>query len=142
MEEPEEILASSPTRRQLDLALLNLTINARDAMPNGGTIRIRATAMSGKAHPDLDPGDYVMIAVSDEGVGMSPEVAARAFEPFSSARHNGQCGTGLGLSMVTGVVLQAGGVVEIDSVEGKDDRAPVPAPRLRRRAGARGDARG
>jgi CheY-like chemotaxis protein len=60
----------------------------------------------------------VMIAVSDTGVGMSPEVAARAFEPFFSARHNGR-GTGLGLSMVFGVVSQAGGVVEIDSVEGQ-----------------------
>ncbi len=118
MEVPEEDLGVVADRRQLELALLNLAINARDAMPDGGTIRIHASAASGTPHPDLSPGDYAMITVSDEGVGMSPEVAARAFEPFFSARHNGR-GTGLGLSMVFGVVSQAGGVVEIDSVEGQ-----------------------
>jgi signal transduction histidine kinase len=118
MEVPEEELGVAADRRQLELALLNLTINARDAMPDGGTIRIRANAVSGRPHPDLPPGDYVTITVSDEGVGMSPEVAARAFEPFFSSRHNGR-GTGLGLSMVFGVVSQAGGVVDIDSVLGE-----------------------
>jgi len=117
MEVPDEELGVVADWRQLELALLNLTINARDAMPDGGTIRIRASAASGRPHPDLAPGDYVTIAVSDEGVGMSPEVAARAFEPFFSARHDGR-GTGLGLSMVFGVVSQAGGVVEIESGEG------------------------
>ena len=117
MEMPDEDLGVVADRGQLELALLNLTINARDVMPDGGTISIRTSAVSGTAHPDLVPGDYVMIAVSDDGIGMSREVAARAFEPFFSARLNGG-GTGLGLSMVFGVVSQAGGVVEIDSVEG------------------------
>jgi signal transduction histidine kinase/CheY-like chemotaxis protein len=118
MEIPEEDFGVVADQNQLGLAILNLAINARDAMPDGGTIRIRTNAVSGKAHPDLDPGDYVIISVSDDGVGMSPDVAARAFEPFFSARHGGR-GAGLGLSMVFGVVSQAGGVVEIDSVEGR-----------------------
>jgi len=118
MEIPEQDLGVVADRRQLELALLNLAINARDAMPDGGTIRIRTEAVSGKVHPKLEPGDYVTIAMSDEGVGMSPEVVARAFEPFFTARQGGR-GTGLGLSMVFGVVSQAGGAVEIDSVEGK-----------------------
>ena len=118
MEAPEQDLGVVADRRQLELALLNLTINARDAMPEGGSIRVSTSTVSGEPHPDLPPGDYVMISVSDDGIGMSPEVAARAFEPFFSARHNGR-GTGLGLSMVFGVVSQAGGMVEIDSAVGK-----------------------
>ncbi|MDB5704752.1 MAG: sensor histidine kinase [Sphingomonas bacterium] len=115
---PDEGLAVIADRTQLELAILNLAINARDAMPAGGAIRIRSTAASGKAHPDLAAGDYVMIEVDDEGSGMSPEVAARAFEPFFTTKGAGK-GTGLGLSMVFGVVSQAGGAVEIDTAEGR-----------------------
>jgi CheY-like chemotaxis protein len=87
-------------------------------MPDGGTIGIRAGKASGKVHPDLDPGDYVTLTVSDNGSGMTPEIAARAFEPFFSTKGVGK-GTGLGLSMVFGVVSQAGGAVEIETEEGE-----------------------
>ena len=118
MEIPDRELAVIADRTQLELALLNLAINARDAMPDGGTIGIHTGTVSGKVHPDLEPGDYVTITVSDTGSGMTPEIAARAFEPFFSTKGVGK-GTGLGLSMVFGVVSQAGGAVEIDTAEGR-----------------------
>jgi len=86
MEIPDRELAVIADRTQLELALLNLAINARDAMPDGGTIGIHTGTVSGKVHPDLEPGDYVTITVSDTGSGMTPEIAARAFEPFSVPR--------------------------------------------------------
>ncbi|OYY72972.1 response regulator [Sphingomonas sp. 28-63-12] len=114
---PDPALAVVADRAQLELALLNLTINARDAMPDGGTVSIRCGPALASADRALPPGDYVMIEVRDEGMGMTPEVAARAFEPFFSTKGVGK-GTGLGLSMVFGVVSQAGGLVEIDTAPG------------------------
>ncbi|WP_375413653.1 PAS domain-containing protein [uncultured Bradyrhizobium sp.] len=103
---------------QLESALLNLAINARDAMPDGGKLTITtANARIGGIDADtpaLLPGDYIRIDVSDTGTGMSPEVAARAFDPFFTTKPIGQ-GTGLGLSMIYGFARQSDGHVVIDS---------------------------
>jgi signal transduction histidine kinase len=103
---------------QLESALLNLAINARDAMPNGGTLTISTANASfesvGADTPALSPGDYVCIGVADTGVGMSAEVAARAFDPFFTTKPIGQ-GTGLGLSMIYGFARQSNGHATIDS---------------------------
>lgn len=99
---------------QLELSLLNLAINARDAMPNGGilTIAVRETTLSND--PELKDGRYVEIRVSDTGHGMVPAVAAKAFDPFFTTKGVGK-GTGLGLSQVYGMARQAGGVARIES---------------------------
>ena len=103
---------------QLELAILNLAVNARDAMPDGGTLKITASRCDGSAAPDLAVGDYVALSISDTGVGMSPEVAARALEPFFTTKEVGK-GTGMGLSMVFGVLRQSHGSLRIDSEPGK-----------------------
>jgi signal transduction histidine kinase len=102
---------------QLELAILNLSINARDAMPNGGTLTISA---------QLDPADIerVIVSVADNGTGMPPEVAARAFDPFFTTKPAGK-GTGLGLSQVYGIVQQLGGDVTIDSTPGKGTKINI-----------------
>ena len=102
---------------QVELAILNLAINARDAMPAGGKLRIatkNAVRRSSRSFPPLDPGDYVMISVADTGSGMTEDVRSRAFEPFFTTKEVHK-GTGLGLSMVYGVAKQCGGTVTIDS---------------------------
>jgi PAS domain S-box-containing protein len=103
---------------QLESALLNLAINARDAMPDGGRIRIETARHhcdeAAAAKRELEAGDYLAICVSDTGSGMSPDVAERAFDPFFTTKPIGK-GTGLGLSMVHGFVRQSGGEVTIDS---------------------------
>ncbi|MDH4323804.1 MAG: PAS domain S-box protein [Betaproteobacteria bacterium] len=129
---------------QLETALLNLAVNARDAMPAGGIL----TLQSGRMHiapgqrpavPDLDPGEYAVVSVSDTGTGMPPEVAARAIEPFFTTKEVGK-GSGLGLSMVYGFARQSGGSVQLQSEVGKGtsvrlylplpaDAAPVDAAR-------------
>jgi len=110
-------------RGALEAALLNLAINARDAMPDGGTLTISVTNKvfdqgSVSKRPELVPGPYVMLAVSDTGLGMAPEVLARVFEPFFTTKDVGK-GTGLGLSMVYGFVKQSSGFVYIDSEKGR-----------------------
>jgi len=106
---------------QLELAILNLAFNARDAMPQGGVLRISAERRTGTPAPDLAPGDYVALTIVDTGTGMSPEVRARAVEPFFTTKGVGQ-GTGMGLSMAFGVVSQSGGTLTIDSQEGAGAR--------------------
>jgi PAS domain S-box-containing protein len=108
-------------RNQLENALLNLTINARDAMPEGGVIKVKTSTRELDAgyaamHPDVVPGHYVMVSVSDNGTGMSPETLAKAFDPFFTTKPIGQ-GTGLGLSMIYGFARQTGGHASIHSVE-------------------------
>ncbi|MBV8592699.1 MAG: response regulator, partial [Caulobacteraceae bacterium] len=115
---------------QLELALLNLSVNARDAMPDGGVITLSADAISCPcegAPAELAPGDYVRISVSDTGVGMSPEVLARSAEPFFTTKGIGK-GTGLGLSMVHGLAAQSGGQMTLSSREGEGARVDIWIP--------------
>src|ERR1700687_3919305 len=116
---------------QLESALLNLAINARDAMPDGGNLTIstanaRLDSVTAET-PALSPGDYVCIAVTDTGVGMSPEVAARAFDPFFTTKPIGQ-GTGLGLSMIYGFARQSNGHATIDSKLGQGTSVKLYLP--------------
>ena len=109
-------------RSGFENALLNLCLNARDAMPRGGTIRIETrnlllTALQHTADVDLAPGDYVAVSVSDDGEGIAPEHREQVFEPFFTTKEVG-AGTGLGLSMVYGFVKQSGGAIDINSEEG------------------------
>jgi PAS domain S-box-containing protein len=109
-------------QNQLENALLNLCINARDAMPDGGRLTIEtgnlALDEAGARTRDLSPGEYLTLCVVDTGTGMTPEIIARAFDPFFTTKPLGQ-GTGLGLSMIYGFVRQSGGQVRIDSTLGK-----------------------
>lgn len=106
---------------QLELAVLNLAINAKDAMPERGTLTISLHPRSVEGDPELPDGDYLEIRVSDTGSGMPPEVAARAFEPFFTTKGVGQ-GTGLGLSQVYALARRAGGTVRIESGAGEGTR--------------------
>ena len=115
LEEAMMPVMADPT--QLELAVLNLAINARDAMPEGGELRFSSRAISSRGDPDLEDGEYIELAVSDTGTGMEPDVVARAFDPFFTTKEVGK-GTGLGLSMVYGVARQSGGTARIDSTPG------------------------
>jgi signal transduction histidine kinase/ActR/RegA family two-component response regulator len=115
---------------QIELALLNLGINARDAMPEGGTLTIAATPLQASGDPELSDGEYVELRVSDTGTGMPEEVAARAFEPFFTTKDVGQ-GTGLGLAMVYAVARQSGGTARIASEEGRGTTVSLILPRSR-----------
>jgi CheY-like chemotaxis protein len=103
---------------QLEVAVLNLAINARDAMPEGGELNFSSKPVRVRGEPDLDPGDYIELTIADTGVGMPPEVLERAFEPFFTTKEVGK-GTGLGLSMVYGMARQSGGAARIESTPGK-----------------------
>jgi signal transduction histidine kinase/CheY-like chemotaxis protein len=115
---------------QIELVILNLAINARDAMPNGGTLSVNAgNHESGPGSPhELAPGQYVVLTVSDSGTGMDEATLARAMEPFFSTKEVGR-GTGLGLSMMQGVVSQSGGAVRMRSQLGHGTEIEIWLPR-------------
>jgi CheY-like chemotaxis protein len=130
----ENLHRSMVDPNQLENAILNLGINARDAMPEGGTLTIEASNANVDAddvqmHPDLRQGRYVLVAVTDSGMGMSPEVRERAFEPFFTTKPVGS-GTGLGLSMVYGFVKQSGGNIQIYSELGHGTTIRMYLPRV------------
>jgi signal transduction histidine kinase len=127
---------------QLEAALLNLAINARDAMPDGGTLTIETRNMTigaaeAAAQAELQPGDYAQIAVTDTGIGMSREVLERALEPFFTTKAVGK-GSGLGLSMVYGFVKQSGGHLNLSSEVGHGTTIEIYLPRAVEAASASG----
>jgi signal transduction histidine kinase/CheY-like chemotaxis protein len=119
---------------QVEAAILNLCLNARDAMPDGGRLTVRTSnlVVAAGGHPgsdnNLTPGAYVQVCISDTGTGMSPEVKARAFDPFFTTKGPG-AGSGLGLSQVYGMARQSGGNVTIDSAPGEGTRVTLSLPR-------------
>jgi signal transduction histidine kinase len=119
--------------QQLELAILNLALNARDAMPSGGELRIDVTARNvtadgGNAPPELTPGEHVVVAVGDTGEGMDQATLERAFEPFFTTKGIGE-GTGLGLSMVHGFAAQSGGAIRLRSRKNVGTIAEIWLPR-------------
>ena len=118
---------------QLEQVVVNLVVNARDAMPNGGSITIRTRNVTeaeaaGLTYTGMPPAEYVLIEVEDTGTGMPPEVLEKIFEPFFSTKELGK-GTGLGLSTVYGIIKQTGGFIYPDSVVGKGTNFRIFLPR-------------
>ena len=118
---------------QFEQVIINLAVNARDAMPDGGTIRIRTANVDSDEvaalnHRDMEPGDYILIEVNDEGTGIEPDVMDKIFEPFFTTKDVGK-GTGLGLSMVYGIIKQSGGYIYPESEPGKGTTFRIYLPR-------------
>ena len=128
----ENLWATTVDRGQMENALLNLAINARDAMPDGGSLIIetRNVVLDQDLHAEAAAGEYVMVSVSDTGCGMSEEVRQQVFEPFFTTKGVGQ-GSGLGLSMVYGFVEQSGGQVVVQSEEGFGTSLDLYFPRTK-----------
>lgn len=134
-EESRDLWPAMIDRTQAEMALLNLGVNARDAMPDGGTLTLRASNVAVRAStPALPvaPGDYVCIAVTDTGSGMSEETMRRAFEPFYTTKDVGR-GSGLGLSQVHGFAVQSGGAVTLGSRLGTGTTVTLYLPRAAER---------
>ena len=124
---PPDVPAAQADANQIELALLNLAVNARDAMPDGGTLTIALDCASTGDTQDLDAGRYVRLVVSDTGAGMDDNTLRRAIEPFFSTKELGK-GTGLGLSMIHGLALQLKGALRMFSELGKGTRAELWLP--------------
>jgi CheY-like chemotaxis protein/two-component sensor histidine kinase len=124
---PEGLPPARVDANQLELAILNLAINARDAMPDGGSINIKVSEHRVGADPALQSGCYLKLSVIDTGKGMPPEILKRAIEPFFSSKPLGK-GTGLGLSMVHGLAVQLGGALQLSSTPGKGTIATLLFP--------------
>jgi signal transduction histidine kinase/FixJ family two-component response regulator len=124
---PEELLPARVDANQLELAILNLAINARDAMPDGGSIDIKVADYQASGDPALKSGRYLKLSVIDTGKGMTSEILKRAIEPFFSSKPLGK-GTGLGLSMVHGLAVQLGGALQLASTVGKGTTATLILP--------------
>jgi signal transduction histidine kinase/CheY-like chemotaxis protein len=124
---PEQLPLTLVDANQIELVLLNLVVNARDAMPDGGTVTIRADAVRVGGEPDLAVGDYVRISVSDTGYGMNATTLSKAREPFFTTKELGK-GTGLGLSMAHGLALQLKGALRLESTVGQGTRAELWLP--------------
>ncbi|WP_156680152.1 PAS domain-containing hybrid sensor histidine kinase/response regulator [Sphingomonas profundi] len=140
---PRHLPAARVDPNQLELALLNLAINARDAMPGGGRLTLAASVVAvGEGHPArLAPGSYIRIVAADTGIGMDEATLARAIEPFFSTKGVGK-GTGLGLSMVHGLAAQSGGTLEMSSVVGAGTQITLWLPATDEAASAASEAAG
>jgi two-component system NtrC family sensor kinase len=127
---PDGVCAIRVDPGEFELAILNLAVNAKDAMPTGGTLSIRAkpVALKGEASAEGLTGDFVAIRVADSGQGIPPDVLARVFEPFFTTKEVGK-GTGLGLSQVYGFAKQSGGTATITSAEGRGTAITIYLPR-------------